>query len=363
MNVYNNMISQMEPWFDEKEADAVYEYMKSGYFITEFHKTKEFEKMICDYTGAKHCIVANNGTSTLIMALMAIDIKSGDDVLVPDFTMIASANAIKILNANPVFMDISEETLTISLKEIKKYITPNTKAIMHVSLNTRTENMDEIVEYCKQNNLYLIEDSAQSLGSFKNGKHLGTFGDIGNLSFSPPKIISTGQGGALITNNDELAIKIRKIKDFGRERGGIDYHDMLGLNFKFTDVQACIGIEQMKKLPWRVNRMKEIWNIYYSKLSNNKNIKMIKSNDENWIPWFVDIYVENPDKLSTYLKNNNIGSRLVYPPIHKQKIYNTQDTFPVTEKYTAMGLWLPSSTKLTNEQINYICDCINLYNF
>lgn len=360
------MIPQMEPWFGEEEANACYEYMKSGYFVTEFHKTKEFEKMIADYTGAKHCIVTNNGTISLVLALLALGVKPCDEVIVPNYTMIATPNAVRLLGAIPVLADIEEETLTLDLNDVKNKITSLTKVVIHVSLNTRSGNMNELVEFCKNNNLYLLEDSAQSLGSFKNGKHLGTFGDIGSFSFSPPKIISTGQGGALITNNDDLAFKIRKIKDFGREKGGVDFHDEFGVNFKFTDLQSCIGIEQMKKLPWRVNRMKEIWNIYYSRLSNHPKIKLFNKTDPDWIPWFVDIYVENPDELLIYLKTHNIGSRRVYPPIHKQKIYKELNhlSFPVTEKYTSMGLWLPSSSKLTDEQINCVCDKIlDFFNF
>ena len=356
----SNFIPQMEPWFDEHEANHCYEYMKSGYFITEFHKTKEFEKMICDYTGSKHCIITNNGSISLILALLAIEIKPYDEVIVPNFTMIASPNAVRLLGAIPVFTDIEDKTLTIDINEIKKNITNKTKAVMHVSMNTRSSNMDELVKLCKDNNLFLIEDSAQSMGSFKNGRHLGTFGDIGSFSFSPPKIISTGQGGCCITNSDDLAFKMRKIKDFGREKGGVDFHDTFGLNFKFTDLQACVGIEQMKKLPWRTNRMNEIWNLYYNKLSTHPKITMIKSNDHNWIPWFIDIYIDNPDELQIYLKKNNIGSRRVYPPCSKQKIYKEYNdiSFPISEKWSHRGIWLPSSTKLTNDQINYICDKI-----
>jgi perosamine synthetase len=352
------MISQMEPSFGEEEANACYEYMKSGYFVTEFHKTKEFEKMICDYTKAKHCIVTNNGTISLIMALMALEIKYGDEVIVPNFTMIASPNSIKMVGAIPVFVDIEEDTLTMDLGEVKKKVTRKTKAIMHVSMNTRSGNMDALVIFCKENGLYLISDAAQSLGSFKNEKNLGTYGDIGSFSFSPPKIISTGQGGCLVTDNDVLASKLRKIKDFGREKGGADYHDEFGLNFKFTDLQACIGIEQMKKLSYRVNRMKEMWNIYYSRLANHPKITMLEPNDDQWIPWFIDIYIDNRDELHDFLKQNNIGSRPVYPPCNSQKIYKEYNdmSFPVSEKWSKMGLWLPSSIKLTDEQINYICD-------
>lgn len=360
MSNIHYFIPQMEPWFDNEETSACYEYMKSGYFVTEFHKTKEFEKMICDFTGMKHCIVTTSGTMALVMSLMAIDIDIDDEVLVPDFTMIATPNSIKMMKAKPVFIDI-DDTLTMSIDDAKKKITDKTKTIIYVSLNGRYNNIQELIDLCKEYNLYLIHDSAQNL---QNHTQNNSFGDMSIFSFSPPKIISTGNGGAIVTNNDQLANKLRKIKDFGREKGGIDIHDEFGLNFKFTDIQAVIGIEQMKKLEWRINRMKEIWNLYYDKLSKCSKITMIYNN-ANWCPWFIDIFVNNFDKktrddLQYYLKENNIGSRPVYPPCHSQKVYKKYNnmSFPNTDKWTRSGLWLPSSTKLTDEEINYVCDKI-----
>ena len=205
---------------------------------------------------------------------------------------------------------------------------------------------------------------------------LGTFGDIGSFSFSPPKIISCGQGGALITNDDELANKIKRIKDFGRIKGGHDNHDHFGINLKFTDVQAVIGIEQFKKLPNRIIRIKEIWNLYRSQLKDISDIEWIEQPDDDWIPWFIDVYVDDPQKLQTHLKQHNIGSRTVYPPIHAQPIYAsdaddavdvcesndlTTPKFPVTTHYTSRGLWLPSSTSLTDQQIIRICACVRSF--
>jgi len=350
----------MEPWFDEKEADACYEYMKSGYFVTEFHKTKEFEKMICDFTDVKHCIVTNNGTLSLYMIMLALGIATNDEVIVPNYTMIASPNSVKACGATVVYCDIYEDSLTMNFEEMTKLVNPKTKAVMFVPLNNRSKNLDLFIDFCKKNNLHLIMDTAQSIGSFKNNKHLANYGDVASISFSPPKLISTGQGGAVLTNNDELALKLRKIKDFGREKGGVDFHDDFGLNFKFTDLQAVIGIEQMKKLPLRIQKQKEIWSLYYTKLSNHPKIKMLIGDDENWITWFVDIYVDNPNELQQYLKEHNIGTRRIYPPCNSQKIYEQYNNleFPITKYWTSRGLWLPSSVKLTNDEINYICDKI-----
>jgi perosamine synthetase len=359
----NNFINQMEPWFDEKEADACYEYMKSGGWLMEFNKTKEFEKMICNYTGAKYCHIVSNGTISLSIALLALDIKKNDKVIVPNYTMIATPNAVRLIGAEPILVDVDEETLCIDIDKVNDLIINNNiKCIIHVSLNARMNNIEMLINLCKEKNIPLLEDSAQSLGSFYKNKHIGTFGDIGSFSFSAPKIISTGQGGALITNSEILSKKIYKLKNFGRMEGFNDVHDDFGINCKTTDIQSVIGIEQMKKLPWRVNRMKEIWNIYYNRLSNNPNIKMIKSNDIGWIPWFIDIYVINRDELQKYLKNNNIGTRIVYPPINSQKIYLLEDSnYNISNEYCNKGIWLPSSSKLTDDIINKICDIILEY--
>lgn len=358
----NNFINQMEPHFDENEANACYEYMKGDIWLTEFKKTQELEKMICNFTGSKYCHMVNNGTISLTLALLALDVKKNDKVIVPDFTMIATPNSVRLLGAEPVFVDVESETLCLDINKTEELLMKDKsiKCVIHVSLNARCNNINRLVELCKKYKVGLLEDSAQSLGSFSNGKHLGTYGDIGSFSFSSQKIISTGQGGALVTNSDELSRKIYNLKNFGRFGGGNDNHDYFGINCKFTDIQAVIGIEQMKKLPGRINRIKAIWNIYYERLCGNNNIFMFRSTDKDWIPWFIDIYIECPIKLKEYLKENNIGTRLVYPPIHTQKVYSeyNNESFPITEKYSSMGLWLPSSTNLTNEQINYVCDKI-----
>lgn len=354
-------IPQMEPWFDEKEALALSEYMLSGGWVTEFKKTKEFEEMICNYTGAKYCVMVNNGTISLALALIACGIGPGDEVIVPNLTMIATANATALFGAKPVFVEIEPETLCLSLEEAKKAINERTKAIIHVSFNGRSNDLNKFVTLCKEKGVVFIEDAAQSLGSFYNGKHMGRYGIIGSFSFSAPKIISTGQGGALITDSEELALKLKKLKDFGREKGGCDIHDSIGYNFKFTDIQAVIGIEQMKKLHGRVKRKKEIYNLYVEELKDIGQIEFIETDLTQTAPWFVDIYVDKPDKLGEFLKERKVGTRRIYPSLNSQKAYNVNGNYPVTQKYSSRGLWLPSSSRLTDEKIKYICSSIKEY--
>lgn len=358
------LIPQMEPWFDEAEAKAVYDYMKSGGWVTEFKKTEELESMIKRYTGSQYCTMTSNGTISLIIALLALNLKPGDEILIPNLTMIATPNSAVILGLKPVLVDIEEKSLCMDMKKAEKAITARTKAVMYVPLNGRCGEMEEIVSFCQKNKLFLIEDSAQALGSFYKKRHLGTFGDIGSFSFSTQKIISTGQGGALVTNDTRIYQRIKKIKDFGRIKGGIDVHDEFGWNFKFTDLQAVIGIEQMEKLEERVRRKKEIYKKYVSLLSDIKEISFVETDLFQTTPWFIDIYVDKPNDLMGYLASNNIGTRKIYPPITSQKIYKSdykKESFPVSSNFSSRGLWLPSSSKLKDKEIDFIVKAIHRY--
>jgi len=353
-------INQMEPWFDNQEQEALNNYMGNGGWVTEFKKTFEFQDLIKEFTGAKHCFIVNNGTISLTIMAMAAGIKAGDEVLVPNYTMVATPNSLKIFGAEPKFIDVDSNTLCISLEEIKKNVSSNTKAVFLMNANGRyPSDINEIVSYCKNNNLILLEDSAQALGSFyPDGVHQGRKGIAGSFSFSAPKIISTGQGGAIITDDDDLAYNVSRLKDFGRSGGGNDVHEMIGFNFKFTDIQAVLGIVQMGKLDWRINRMKEIYYRYKENISNINEIQFFNQDLKNTTPWFIDVKATKRGDLMAFLKINNIGSRIMYPPINKQKAYNLEGEHLVSNEIGEKGLWLPSSSKLTNKQIDYVCDKI-----
>ena len=353
-------INQMEPWFDHQEQEALNKYMSEGGWVTEFKKTFEFQDLIKQFTGAKHCFVVNNGTISLTIMAMAAGIKAGDEVLVPNYTMVATPNSLKMFGAKPKFIDVDPLTLCISLDEIKKNISSSTKAVFLMNANGRYPlDIDEIVSYCKNNNLILLEDSAQALGSFyADGVHQGRKGIAGSFSFSAPKIISTGQGGAIITDDDTIAHKVSRLKDFGRSGGGNDIHEVIGFNFKFTDIQAVIGIVQMKKLKWRINRMKEIYMRYKNNLSEIPQVKFFAQDLKNTTPWFIDVKANNRDELMVYLKKNKIGSRVMYPPINKQEAYNIEGEHVVSNEIGVSGLWLPSSSKLTDKQVDYVCESI-----
>jgi len=173
-----DFINQIEPWIDENEVIHMTEYLQSGGWLTEFKKTAEFEQMIAGYTGSKYCCVVTNGTISLAIALWAAGIGEGDEVLVPDYTMIATPNAVRLVGATPVLVDISPQTLCMDIECAEKVLTERTKAISPVSLNGRSPDMQAYQSFCKKHELFFLEDAAQSLGSFHNGKHLGTFGEV-----------------------------------------------------------------------------------------------------------------------------------------------------------------------------------------
>lgn len=355
-------IAQMEPWLGEEEQNAIAEYMASGAWLTEYKKTEELEKMLCDYTEARHCIMMPNGTLALYAILAALGIGPGDHVLVPAFTQIATVNVVKMVGAHPVFVDVEKETLCLDLNSIR--CNSSNKVMMVVSINGRCPDMDRIRDFATEHDLWLIEDAAQSIGSFWNDRHLGTIGDAGILSFSTPKTITTGQGGCVLTRSDDVADRLRSFKNFGRESAGgqQDEYTDFGINLKFTDLQAVIGIEQLKKLPWRVARKKEMF-VRYQKGLDGLPVQFLPTDLTNTCPWFVDILVEDREGLVDFLKKAGVGTRNFYPALHLTPVYRNEHhiRMPVSEYVSEHGLWLPSSTFLTNEEIEYVCRSIHSF--
>lgn len=354
-------IMQMRPLFGEEEKRAVCDYMDEDGFITEFKRTEQFERMIADFTGAKHCIVVNNGTISLTLAAMACGIVAGDEVIVPNYTMIATPNSVKMFGAQPVFVDVEPETLCLDIERVAAAITDRTRAIMLVSANGRypAAGIAAFEDLARERGLLLIEDAAQSLGStYPDGRHVGRAGAVGSFSFSAPKIISTGQGGALITDSDEIASRLRRLKDFGRSGGGNDIHDTIGFNFKFTELQAAIGIEQMKKLPARVEQKKAMWQRYAEGLAGVAGIKLFDHDLSNTTPWFIDSLADRREDLSAHLKAAGVQTRIMYPPINKQLAYEVPGNHPISNLIGEKGLWLPSAVQLRDDEIDYIVDTI-----
>ena len=349
---------------DKSERDELISVINSGWF-TEAKKTSEFETIFCKFTNCKYACAVTSGTTGLFVALKALGIKKNDEVIVPDLTFVASPNSIYATGAKPILVDIEKNSLNIDLEKIEKAITKKTKAIMIVNFNGRITNFKQLKQIAKRNNLRIIEDAAHSLGSWYFRKHQGTIGDIGVFSFSTPKIITTGQGGMIVTNDKKLYELCMQFKDFGRSMGKKKKmmesfeHEIIGYNFKFTEFQAGVGIAQMKKLKERIKIKRRIFQQYYNSLSDLTDITFLKTDLKTITPWMIDILLKSEKQrtqLIKYLEKNGIETRIFYPPIHQLTPYkDSRKKFPITTEISQRGLWLPSSVTLKDKQIDYIC--------
>jgi len=350
------MILQHKPIFDEKDEKAVAKVIRSGW-ISEGEETKKFQENYRKFVGTKYAVATTSGTAAIFLALAGSGIKPGDEVIVPNMTFVATATAVKLLGAKPIIAEINADDFTISLSSIRKKITKRTKAIIPVHLNGRTTELDELKEICNKLGIKLIEDASQGLGSKYKGKSLGSIGDVAAFSLAPTKIITTGQGGIITTDDFETYDKIVLMKDQGRRMKQDDYK-IVGYNFKFTDIQAALGNSQFSKLKFRLDYMKKIFKSYNELLNTNTNLIIPSNRPENQI-WYFDILVKNRNNLVTHLLRNKIVTREFSKPLSVHNPYKTKEKFPVSEEISSLGLYLPSHAEVTIRQTENICRKIN----
>lgn len=360
------MIHQIKPLLNNTLLVELTRYLTSGGWLTEHKKTEEFEQVLATFLGKKHCIVVPSGTVALALATFALirtraaDV-ARDQVFVPDLTMIATANALSMfdMKLTPRFTDVDANMACMHSKHILPIGYNRACGIIYVSLNGRSSDMDEIRRVCDRYNMFFIEDACQSFGSrTPDGRYLGTIGDVGCFSLSPHKIITTGQGGFIVTDIDDVAKEIRSLKDFGRKEKGVDDHISLGFNFKFTDLQAVIGLDQMTNISKRLELKKDIYNKYYTDLHELVTMRPLTV---GMVPWFVDIYSDRVVDIQHRLQEAKIGCRRMYPPLHTQHPYCSwgwSENFDNSKKLSATGLWLPSYLEITDEEIQTVCCCI-----
>jgi perosamine synthetase len=348
-----------------REQSLVEEVLKENY-LNEGDVTTRFEMEVSQRVGAKYGIAATSGTAALFLALAAAGIGPGDEVLVPDITFIASANAVRLAGATPILVDVDAATLTISPDAILASITPRTKAVMPVHLSGRSADMESILAIARARGLIVIEDAAEALLSARNGRFLGTLGNAGCLSFSPNKTITTGQGGMILTNDESMHNRLRELKDHGRHgrgTGGDDIHHALGFNFKLTNLQAAIGLGQIESLDERVRRQKSIYQHYAKDLTNLPGLVLPGFHiEEGEIPQWTDALVEKRDALDQFLIARGIHCRRFWFPLHTQAPYRlADDRFPISSRLNPHALWLPSAFTLSDNDVQSVCDAIRQF--
>ncbi|MDA8558471.1 DegT/DnrJ/EryC1/StrS family aminotransferase [Flavobacteriaceae bacterium] len=356
-----NFIPQIQPWIDKSELIELKRVIDSTY-ISENQLTEEFESMTRDMTGSKHAIAMCNGTMALFACLKAMKIGLGDEVIVPNITFVASANAIILAGATPVVCEIYPNTFCIDVEKAEKLVTSKTKAIMPVHLYGQSADMDKITVFATKYNIEILEDAAQGVGVKFNGKHTGTFGKAGVLSYYANKTITCGEGGIVLTDDDEFAKECYRLKNHGRDKKGLFIHDSIGYNFSFTEMQAAIGVSQMKKLPKIIIKKKTIYDTYLKELSSLDAMRP-QYIDERASPvfWFVTYLCKEAKELAEFLQISGIQTRKFFYPLNMQPCYSNNDIvknikgdFKLSETIYNEGISLPSSYILTKKEQFYV---------
>ena len=326
----------------------------------------KFEQDFAKFCDCKHAIGVGNGTDALWMALVALGVGAGDEVITSPNTFIATAEAISLAGAKPVFVDVEEQTSNMNPALIQAAITKNTKAIIPVHLFGQPCNMDPILEIAGKNNLYVVEDACQAHGAQYKGKKAGSMGNAGCFSFYPGKNLGAfGEGGAIVTNDDELAAKMRMFRDHGQAKKY--YHDIIGWNARLDGIQGAVLHVKLKYLPaWNDARRKHA-NDYSTGLADVRDVILpVEADYARHIYHIYAIRVKDRDKLMAYLGEKGIACGIHYPvPVHLQKAYSFlgkgKGSFPVAEKCAEQYLSLPMFAELTDEQVAYVVQQIKGY--
>jgi perosamine synthetase len=354
-----------QPALSGNEKKYVMECLDSSWISSKGKFINQFEEKFSQYLGIKYSASVSNGTVALHAALLALGIGKDDEVIVPTFTYIASVNAINYTGATPVFVDSTKDRWQMDPEDVKRKITTKTKAVMAVHLYGDTCEMDELIKICKENNLFLIEDTAEAFGSKYKGRFAGTFGDISTFSFFGNKTITTGEGGMVSTNSKELYELVMRIKGQGLAAGKEYFHDIVGYNYRMTNICAAIGCAQLENANEIITKKREIAKWYNIQLNDLPLQLPKKSKDVFHTYWMYTVMLKDADKrdaLRVYLKEKGIETRPAFHPAHKMPMYQKEGvSFPVAESLALKGINLPSYPELNESDVKFISEQIKIF--
>jgi len=377
-----DFLSYGKQWLDEADKKAVLDVLESD-FLTQGPAVAEFEKTICDYTGAKYCVAVANGTAALHLAVAALDIPKGSEGITSPITFVASSNCLLYNDLKPVFADVDSKTYNIDPAEIEKKISDKTKVLIPVHFAGQAADMESISLITKEKGLYVIEDAAHAIGSdYIDGSKVGNckYSDLTTFSFHPVKTITTGEGGAITTNDEKLYQKLLLLRSHGitkdsallSQNPGPWYYEMqdLGYNYRMCDMQAALGVSQIKKLDEFKARRREIIAKYNQAFKDLPNVIMPyepQSLSSCFHLYILKIDFEKIGKTRTQvmeeLKAENIGSQVLYIPVHTQPYYKQEfglkdGDFPQAESYYEQALSIPLYPKLSDQEVEYVIENI-----
>jgi perosamine synthetase len=347
-----------KPLLQGKERQYVLDCLNSTWISSKGKYISLFEEKFANYLGVKYAASVSNGTVALHLALLALGIGEGDEVIVPTLTYISCANSIAYSNAKPVFVDSLAKTWQISPEDVEKKITKRTKAIMAVHLYGHPCDIDSLKRICKNHNLFLIEDCAEAIGSKYRNKSVGTFGDVATFSFYGNKTITTGEGGMVVTNNKSTDERLRHLKGQGLAKNREYWHDVVGYNYRMTNICAAIGLAQLENIQKITTKKREIAQWYSEEFKDSDIVFHDEASEVLHSYWMVSILIKRHrqrDALRKYLMNFGIETRPVFYPIHKMPMYLKKDAkFSIAEDIGGRGINLPSYPELTRKDVKFI---------
>ncbi len=370
--VRKEKISYGKQWIDDDDVNAVAKILK-GPFLTGGPTISKLEERLCEITGAKHAVAVSNGTAALHIACMALGIKEGDEVIVSAITFAASANCVLYCGGTPVFADIRPDTYNIDVEDVKRKITPRTKAIVAVDYTGQAVELDELLKICREKNIYLIEDGAHSIGTKYKGQPVGSYADITTFSFHPVKTVTCGEGGACMTNSEELYKKLKLLRSHGITRdidemvnksdaGWYNEQVMLGYNYRITDFQAALLLSQLDKLKRFSDRRKEIRARYDAAFKDIPGIILQECIPESDTTWHLYVIRLDPDELKCSRREffdalvaEGICPQVHYLPVYRHSYYEKlgykKGLCPVAEATYEQIMSLPFYPALSDEEI------------
>jgi perosamine synthetase len=369
-NVTTTNIPIYEPYIGDLEKQYVSECLDSSWISSRGKYISLFEDEFAKKTNIKYASTVSNGTVALHLAILALGIGPGDEVIVPTFTYIASVNAIKYAGATPVFVDSLIDTWQIDPSDVEKKITKNTRAIMAVHLYGHPCDMYSLSAIAKEHNIFLIEDCAEAFGTKYDDQHVGSFGDIATYSFFGNKTITTGEGGMVVSNNETLINRVNHLKGQGLADHRQYWHDIVGYNYRLTNVACAIGFAQLQRADEFINRKREIAKFYKNAFENTPYEFHKEANNVFHSYWMCSILIdknkcgrESRDNLRKHLTHSGIETRPLFYPVHTMPMYHDRyQNHQIAEDISRRGINLPSYPQLTEDQLTYIINSVLEYN-
>ncbi len=361
------MIPIAQPCLKGREQTYVLDCLAQNWISSKGRYVTRFEDEFARFVGCRHALAVSNGTAALHLVLAALGLKPGDEVIVPSLTFVATANAVRYTGAEPIPADVDMETWGLDPASAAELITPRTKAIVPVHLYGQPCRLDEIEALARQHGLKIIEDAAEAHGATYKGRLVGSIGEAGCFSFFGNKIITTGEGGMVVTDDAELYEMAKILRDHGMDPERKYYHPYVGFNYRLTNIQAAIGLAQLERLEAILKKKKEIADLYLAKLEGNDHFIMPPRNDwsEN-VFWLFSVVLkkERPggltrDQILDLLKRGQVEARPFFHPIHCLPPYDEGRSLPVSEFLSQNGLNLPSYPDMTEAEIDRVCDILN----